>query len=284
MIGPMKRRLKRSKPDVVHAFSYHDAIAAKRAKRPYVLTIGGIIVPPWRNPRQFELFKEACANAAPIVCPSRACADALKADYGFDAEVLPYGLDVAFFAHSEERVPGRILCTATPNDTRKRPEFLVTAFGKVAAKNAEAHLVFCGAAGDGVQQGLRALLPAKHRDRLTFLGDLAPNELRREYGRAALTALTSLNEAFGIVVIESLASGTPVVGTHSGALPEIITNEVGALSEPDDANECARQILFLLDEVGPALSARCVERALLYDWEAIGPQNVAMYERLIERW
>ncbi len=284
MIGPMKRALKGIKPQVVHAFSYHDASAAKKAKLPYVLTIGGIITLPWRNPKQFELFKDACAHAVLIICPSQACADALKTDYGFDAEVVPHGLDVASFAPTQDRETGRILCTATPNDTRKRADFLVTAFGKAAAKNADAHLVFCGAADDDVQQRLRALLPAKHRDKLTFLGDLGPEELRHEYARASLTALTSLNEAFGMVLIESLAAGTPVVGTRSGALPEIVTNDVGALSEPDDANECARQILFLLEESGPALSARCIKRAQHYDWAAIGPQIVAIYERVITRW
>ncbi len=284
MIPAMRGQLRSIKPDVVHAFSYHDAIAAKRAKLPYVLTIGGIITPGWRNDYQFKLFKSACAHATLITCPSQACADALKADYGFDAEVVPHGLDVAVFASTADRVLGRILCTATPNDTRKRADFLVTAFGKTAAKNAKAHLVFCGAATEEVQQRLRSLLPAKHRDKLTFLGDLGPDELRKEYARASVTALTSLNEAFGLVLIESLASGTPVVGTRSGALPEIITNDVGALSDPDNANECARQIQFLLDESGPALSARCVKRAQLYDWDAIGPKNVAIYERVITRW
>ncbi|MEY2398029.1 MAG: phosphatidyl-myo-inositol alpha-mannosyltransferase [Actinomycetota bacterium] len=284
MIGPMRRALRRLKPDIVHAFSYHDAVAAKRAKLPYALTIGGIITPPWRNRYQFKLFNQACTHAGLIICPSQAAADALKADYGFEAEVVPHGLDVASFASTEPRVAGRITCMATPNDTRKRPDFLVRAFAKVAPKVADAHLVFAGDASDDVQQRLRALLPAKHRDRLSFLGDLAPDELRREYGRASITALTSLNEAFGLVLIESLASGTPVIGTRSGALPEIVTNDVGALSDPDDVNECARQIQWLLDESGPALSARCVAHAEHYDWAAVGPKNVAIYHRVITRW
>ncbi|MBA2607503.1 MAG: glycosyltransferase family 4 protein [Actinobacteria bacterium] len=284
MIPAMRRRIKSIKPDVVHAFSYHDAFAAKRAELPYVLTIGGIIAPRWRDQHQFKLFKNACTHAEVILCASQAPVDALKADYGFDAEIVPYGLDVASFAPDEERVPGRILCVATANDNRRRPDFLVTAFGKAAVKNPDAHLVFCGAADDDVQQRVRSLLPARHRDKLTFLGDLGPEELRKEYARASLTALTSLNEAFGIAPIESLASGTPVVGTRSGALAEIITNDVGALSEPEDVNECARQIQFLLDESGPALSARCIERAQLYDWDAIGPKNVAIYERATTRW
>jgi glycosyltransferase involved in cell wall biosynthesis len=67
-------------------------------------------------------------------------------------------------------------------------------------------------------------------------------------------------------------------------LPEIVTNDVGALSDPDDVNECARQIQWLLDEGGAALSARCIKRAQQYDWHAVGPRNVALYERVTTRW
>jgi phosphatidylinositol alpha-mannosyltransferase len=282
MIPAMAWRLKRLKPDVVHAFSYHDAIAARLAGIPYLVWYGGIILPRsfLRVPFQYWLFRKASRRARIVACPSRAAAEAMERDYGFAAEIVPNGLDVDAFAASAPTEPGRILSAATPNDSRKRPEFLVEAFNQVAAADASARLVFCGAASDDVQQGLLSVVPAETRDRITFLGEVPQAELSAEFARASVSALTSLNEAFGLVLVESMAAGTPVVGTRSGAVPELVDDGVGGLFDPDDVAGCAAQLERVLRDSGPEMSARCVARARQYDWDAVGPKIVALYERV----
>lgn len=282
MIPAMAWRLRRLKPDVVHAFSYHDAVAARIAGLPYLVWYGGIISPRsfLRVPFQYWLFRKASNRAGIVACPSLAAANAMEQDYGFPAEIVPNGLDVGAFATSIPAEPGRILSAATANDSRKRPEVLVEAFEMVATRDASARLVFCGTASDSVQERLLSLASTEARDRITFLGELAQAELSAEFGRASVSALTSLNEAFGLVLIESMAAGTPVVATRSGAIPELVDDTVGGLFDPDDVEGCAAQLERVLRESGPDMSARCLARARHYDWDTVGPQIVALYERL----
>jgi len=285
MIPAMTRALRTLRPDVVHAFSYHDALAARLAGLPYLISYAGIILPrSWqRSPLQFRMFKYASAHAQLIFCPTRACGDALKRDYGFDYELHAYGLDVPAFAPKVDTIPGRIMCAATANDTRKRVDFLVQAFALVAQRNAEAHLVLCAAANDEVQARLRGLLPAEHQDRLIFKGDIPRDELLDEYARASVSALSSLNEAFGLVIIESLAAGTPVVAARSGSVPELLDSTVGGAFDPENVADCAAQLERFLGGTSPELQARCIERAMRYDWDVVGPGTVALYERAARR-
>lgn len=284
MIPAMALALRRLKPDVVHAFSYHDAIAARLAGLPYVITYGGIIVPAsWqRAPRQFRLFRSASRHAKALICPSQAAADALKRDYSFSSVVIPHGLWTESFAPTTQTERGRILCAATPDDSRKRPEVLVDAFALVAQDEPDASLWFAGQASATTQEALRNRLPETARHRLHFLGNLDQAALIDEFGRAQMTALTSVNEAFGLVLIESLATGTPVVATRSGAVPEIVDDTTGALFEPADAAGAAQAIRGVMSADVAALENRCRARAARYHWDSVGPAVTDLYASVLK--
>jgi len=105
------------------------------------------------------------------------------------------------------------------------------------------------------------------------------------YREATITVLPSLNEPFGMVTLESLASGTPVVGTMSGAIPEILTDPaVGVLFDYSDGVnglcEALLQCIELAKDSGTAV--RCRNFAERYSWEAIGPRYEQMYYRILE--
>src|SRR5439155_1593557 len=70
----------------------------------------------------------------------------------------------------------------------------------------------------------------------------------RAYAGAWASVLPSVDEAFGLVLIESLAAGTPAVAARSGACPEIIDDDrVGRLFAPDDADDLLRAMEEALD-------------------------------------
>jgi glycosyltransferase involved in cell wall biosynthesis len=97
-----------------------------------------------------------------------------------------------------------------------------------------------------------------------------------------LTLLPSVDEAFGMALVESLATGTPVVCSPSGGMPEILEGaDVGIVSErTPDAMAAALQktIALAADARTPA---RCVEHAKKWDWErTVGPAHMAIYELL----
>lgn len=282
MIPGMVRRLRRLRPDLAHSFLYHDAVAAQLAGIPSIVSYGGVALPSsfLGRPLERRLFQRASEHADAVVCPSRAAADHLRVAFGLRAEVVPNGLDVAAFAVEEQRLPGRILCAATPDDRRKRAEVLVDALAALRRRGVDAHVAFAGAAAGGRRRALTERLPEGERDRVVFLGELDQHALAHAYASAAVSCLPSLHEAFGMVVVESLAAGTPVVGTEHGAIPELLTPDVGSTFAPDAVDDLSDALEGWLDVAeDPAVRTACRRRAAKYDWSAIGPVLTDLYDR-----
>ncbi len=134
----------------------------------------------------------------------------------------------------------------------KGGEILLRAFQKVLQAEPRARLVMIGSGPKDAEWKHLArelgLEPA-----VTFTGRLRPEQLAREYPRAAVVAVpsyeigTGQTEALGVVAIEALAFGTPVVASRTGGLPEVVLHEkTGLLVPPRDPEALAQALLRLL--------------------------------------
>ena len=107
-------------------------------------------------------------------------------------------------------------------------------------------------AGDGEE---RANLEAQARElglsRVYFIGNVPQDELARLYCIADIDLVPSRREPFGLVAVEAMACGTPVVASNQGGLPDFVNDAVGALVNPEDAADLARGIV---DTLGRALA------------------------------
>jgi glycosyltransferase involved in cell wall biosynthesis len=122
--------------------------------------------------------------------------------------------------------------------------------------------------------------------RLDLVGRVATNELVRLYQRAALVAVPSRYEGFGLPAAEALACGTPVVATRAGALPEVVGPAGGVLVPRDDADALARAIESLLER--PAARAELGARGRqriesTYAWPRIAEATADVYRELLGR-
>lgn len=111
-------------------------------------------------------------------------------------------------------------------------------------------------------------------------------ELQRWFAGADLFLHTSLGEAFGNVLIEALACGVPVVATHSGATPELITQgETGCLvpSGPNEIQELAQTIQQLSSDRArlEAMAAAGIARATRFNVDQAVDGTMAVYDRLL---
>jgi glycosyltransferase involved in cell wall biosynthesis len=95
------------------------------------------------------------------------------------------------------------------------------------------------------------------------------------------------NEAFGIPIIEAMATGVPVVATRGGGIPEVVVDgETGLLVERGDASALAEAILRILSNenlrtsMGRAARKRAVE---LFSWEKISRDLLVQYENLLSQ-
>ncbi|MFI4866910.1 MAG: glycosyltransferase [Steroidobacterales bacterium] len=92
------------------------------------------------------------------------------------------------------------------------------------------------------------------------------------------------SETFGLVIIEAMACGRPVVGVRAGAVPELVDDQVGELAEPDSGTSMAQAIRRLYERDLDALGARARERALRrFTWTQVLQLQLTSYASVLGR-
>ena len=122
-------------------------------------------------------------------------------------------------------------------------------------------------------------------DLIEVPGFLSDNELRAAIHRAGCVVIPSLYEPFGVVALEALAGGAPLIVADTGGLAELVGGTGSALMfEPGNADDLANCIERALTE--PELADRLVRRgrALLeasYSWDAIAARTLSVYDEVL---
>ena len=121
-------------------------------------------------------------------------------------------------------------------------------------------------------------------DVVRFTGFLEDHELRLHYAAADVAVAPSIYEPFGLVAVEAMACGTPVVVGDTGGLREIVSGGHGLSFPPQDADELADRLVAVLGD--PALAAALVAKgrrriAQRYDWQTVALRTTRVYERAI---
>jgi phosphatidylinositol alpha-mannosyltransferase len=264
--------------DVAVAFYNTDALAAvrwsERTGKPAVYCNLGIPHRAWLAKRRLRLktVLRAVEGSAAVVALSRTAQEGFRRWLGVDARVIYPPVDVRRFRPGERAPEPTIVCPADARQPRKRVGLLVEAFRLVRRERPGARLVLSAPAdvpeGDGVEV----------RD----LDDAAA--LAAAYASAWVCALPSIGEAFGLVLVEALACGTPVVGSDHGALPEVIDRpEIGRTFSGDEPEALARALLEALELAGdPSAKAACRARAEEFSVERCVAAHLALYEELLQ--
>ncbi len=107
---------------------------------------------------------------------------------------------------------------------------------------------------------------------VTWLGDVSRAELAREYRRASVFCLPSVQEGFGIVLLEAMAAGKPIAAARAGAIPEVAPQ--ASLAEPDDAEALAEAIerLYRSDREREAQASAGLERVARFSAPLVARQ------------
>jgi len=161
-----------------------------------------------------------------------------------------------------ERFAARRILFVGSDWPRKGGPMLLEAFRKVRAELPDAELVLVGKT------------PAVDEPGVTVLGELPLERVGDEYLRSTVLCVPTQLEPFGIVFVEAMSYGIPIVATTVGALPDMVEDGVnGYLVAPTDVDGLARQLIAVLidPEAAAAMGARSKELANeRYSWDAVG--------------
>lgn len=276
------RRLGRGGYDVAQAFYLTDAWAALRARRlegpPVVFSFHGIPDRPYlvARRRRLEMFQRVVGEAAECSVLSEAAAAPFRRYLLREPRILPGGVVGERFAVDEPRAASpTLLCAASLGDPRKRGRLLLSAFARLRERRPDAVLKVVRAP-DPFLSPYSLELP----EGAEWIEAPSDEELARAYAGAWASVLPAVDEPFGLVLIESLAAGTPVVAARSGACPEILGDDewIGRQFEPDDAADLVRAMDEALElKTRSGTAGACRERALPHDWSRV----VRSYETVL---
>jgi glycosyltransferase involved in cell wall biosynthesis len=170
------------------------------------------------------------------------------------------------FAVSQSRAERpTILFSGAFAEPRKGLSTLLEAIALLAEDQPDVRLWLSGS-GDATPFLTAAPAAARSRTEVLPLGN--PDEQGQRYGQAWATTLPSVDDSFGVALIESLACGTPIVVANHAAPPELVTPETGTVCEPKNPESLAdalRQAFALAQK--PETADRCRSYAARFDWD-----------------
>ena len=296
----LAQRWRRNRPDIVHAHCWTMGLAALAGARglgvPVALTLGSLGAAEQRlglpgGPSGARIRLEACiARSADVVLASSAEELADLARLGVPrarVRVVPCGVDTRQFSPEgpvAERNGRPRLVAAEP---LTQPESLTIAV-QALAEIPDAELVITGGpdkaglARDKARKELMRLARALGvANRLVFTGRIAPAGLPALLRSADVLVSASPCEPVGMVALQAMACGTPVVASAAGAAPDAIVDmTTGLLSPPGQPAQLALRVRRLLanslrlEAYGIAAADRATSR---YPWERIARETMAAY-------
>lgn len=220
-----------------------------------------------------------------VMTGSESSRDDILRDFKVPAEnisVIPLGVDTRLFhPRPIERVPGSLIAVASADSPVKGIPTLLRAFAKlVTERNATLTIVGKPAPGGPTEKLIGELSLG---DKVRFVTGISDEELAELVASTEVALVPSLYEGFSLPAVEHMASGTPLIASRTGALPEVV-GDAARLVTPGDPEELAAAIRLLQDSprererLSEAALARVQER---FAWSAVARATVAEYRRAI---
>lgn len=227
--------------------------------------------------------REAAARADALVAVSEFTKRQVVELLGFDARrvhVVHHGLRPLRYAPAPA-AREKVVLNVGAIQTRKNIARLVEAF---EALDASWRLVLAGAFGYGSAPIRERIERSRARERIAVLGYITPEELTQWYARASIFAFPSLDEGFGMPLLEAMAAGLPIVTSNASALPEV-AGDAALLVDPRDTEALAGALRRLAEDrdLGRDLTGRGKARVREFSWERAVRRTWAVYEDVLKR-
>lgn len=243
--------------------------------------------------RKFSaLLREAAARAARIVTLSKYTAEQLvrHCEVGWERiRVIPAGVDMPEKVIPEEAsvrerqsLVGKgneMLLTVGVLDTRKN---VVNALRALKFLPERYRLVLAGANGHGSQAIHSLICSERLESRVSRLGYVSADRLELLYHAASALLFPSLEEGFGLPVLEAMACGLPVVTSQTSSLPEV-GGQAALYVDPLDPRDIAAKVISAVED--PCLRRELIQRGLVraqqFPWRRMAEQTLETYNEVL---
>ncbi len=294
---------KKEKIDAIHAHwivpqGFVAAIIKKLTGTPYIVTAHAGDVFPLKNRLLRWFGRVALRNAFYCTVNSNATRKAVVevADIP-NIDIVPMGVDLSAFSPSKKDISirkrlgigGEFILTVGRMAEKKGFRYLIEAMPKVLEKLPKAKLVLIGDGPErqGLEQQAKGLGLGKS---VIFAGKVTHKELERWYPTADAFVLPSIvtkegdTEGLGVVFLEAIASGTPIIGSDVGGIPDIIRdNETGLLVPQKDSGALSEAMIKVLTD--KKLKQKLTKNAMefvkeRFTWDIVADRFAELFRKM----
>ena len=296
---PRIETLSRNKFDIVHAVALGYPIATKKKLITTVHDIGPLThpeyfsdTPPWLMEKT---LKQSVNKASALVCVSRSTADELMEyvahKYRVDLEdrihVVHEGVSESFFEEANYELSSEdffknehppFFLAVGKISPRKNFKFILKALSELKDRIPH-HLIVVGGNGWDYEQITLMVEELDIADRVHFQGYVSDDKLKALYRKASTFIYPSLYEGFGLTILESMASGCPVISSNSSSIPEV-AGQAASLIDPSSIQELTRAMYqHATNEVDlKSMAKKGIERAKELSWQKCANEMLELYQ------
>ena len=289
--------IKKESVDIIHAHccvwaGYAARKLSEKTKIPYVVTEHATLFQLHKNEisnANNAVITEVFQKAAKVICVSRAFARLLE-DYTSNIEVIGNVVDCEQFQVKEtdkEAVRLLIVCYMEEEAQlyKKGMDILIKAWAKVSAKYPQVKLII-GGGGKSLEKVVEWTREYQVTENVEFLGALTRQQVVEQMQMCDCFVLPSRYETFGVVYIEAMACGKPVIAVANGGPDDFVHEFNGILIQPEQEEELVQALDKMITAIEKKDATYQPERIAAYveekfSYRAIAEQLEKVYQNII---
>jgi glycosyltransferase involved in cell wall biosynthesis len=282
--------------DVIHAnlaFSagFVGARAKKATGKPLIVTVqGGDLGDYKENTGKFggivkPLIRQAMENADLVHAISDHTASLARKLGARNIHKIGLGIDTGVFKTARTKRDPNLLISVSRLTPKNGVIYLLKAMTMLTQKFPKLKLLVIGT-GEQRTEFESFVRTNGIETKVRFAGHIQHDKLAPYLNKAAIFVRPSIDEGLGIAFLESMACGTPVVGTTVGGIPEIVKDKkTGLLVPPANASATASAISELLTNkrIYRSIADNGLKQAKSFDWDKKNKEVFSLYKQLVKK-
>lgn len=286
--------MEKQKVDVIHAHccvwaGYAAMLLSQKTGIPYIITEHATLFQLHRNEisnANNRIITEAFHNAARVICVSRAFANLLS-DYRRDIDVIGNVVDCELFIPKEkgenQNFEFLTICYMQEEAQlyKKGIDILLRAWRNFQQICPQCRLLI-GGGGHAVQKAIEWCQKYEISESVEFIGNLSREEVAQRMQQCDCFVLPSRYETFGVVYIEAMACGKPVIAVKNGGPDDFVKEFNGILIRPEDEEELKQAMLTITENKSQFDADRIAQYVKQkFSREAIAKELQAIYQNVL---